>query len=223
MPFVSSQFAAVNREAIWAALFAAFKSQLTAPAWTANTDVTAGQVVIDPAGHLQKALTNGTTGATLPGWNDAGGETADGTGGTAFSWQDTGPGFVSMGRKHTPPPELTIPDQPAFFQVAGKEIHIPQKPPGMPSKLVLRGFLIVYCYNPSPSEDIGAEQLLGETILNLLLAAIDGAMQPDDPNTGKFTIGGLVTHCWIEGDTDLDPGIFGDQCAAILPLNILID
>jgi hypothetical protein len=159
---VSAQFAALDREAIWAALFAWFQLQL-------------------------------------------------------------GDQFISMGRKHTQPPKLKIPDQPAFFQVALKEIQIPQKPPGAPPKIVLKGFLILYAYNASPTEDIGAEELLGETVINNLLKAIDTALQPDDLRTGKFTIGGLVTHCWIEGNTDLDPGIFGNQCVALLPLNILID
>jgi hypothetical protein len=156
-----AQYAAIDREAIWAALFAWFKSQL-------------------------------------------------------------GTQFVSMGRKHVQPPDLTSADQPAFFQIAGKEVHIPQKVPGAPPKIVLRGFLILYAFNAAPSEDIGAEQLLGETVLNNLLKAIDAALLPDNLTTGKFTIGGLVTHCWIEGDSDLDPGIFNNQMAALLPINILV-
>lgn len=159
---ISTQYQAVDREAIWAALFAWLQSQL-------------------------------------------------------------GEQFQSMGRKHVPPPDLSIADQPALFQVAAKEMHIPQKPPGAPAKIVLRGFLILYVFGPTVNEDIGQETELGETMLNNLLTAIDNALMPDDPDTGKFTIGGLVTHCWIEGDSDLDPGIFGPQAAAILPLFILID
>jgi hypothetical protein len=141
-----------------------------------------------------------------------------------FTWLQSqlGDQFQSMGRKHVAPPELTIADQPALFQVAGKEIHIPQKPPGLPSRLMLRGWLIVYVFDNSPDEDIGQEQLLAETTLNNLLQAIDAALVPDNLATGKFTIGGLATHCWLEGDSDLDPGIFGPQAAAILPLNILV-
>ena len=127
-----------------------------------------------------------------------------------------------MGRRHTPPPQLKIPDQPALFQVCAKETQIPQKPPGAPPKLVLHGFLIVYAYVPAPVEDIGAEELVPETVMNGLLAAIDNALLPDDLETGKFTIGGLVTHCWIEGDTSVDPGIFGNQAAALVPLHILV-
>jgi len=156
-----AQYQPVNREAIWAGLFASLKAQLSGS-------------------------------------------------------------FVSMGRRHVAPPDLTIADQPAIFQVAGKEVHIPQKLPGAPPKLVLRGFLILYVFDNSPDEDIGSETVLAETTVNNLLQLIDAAFVPDNLGTGKFTIGGLVTHCWIEGDSDLDPGIFGPQAAAILPLNILV-
>ena len=109
--------------------------------------------------------------------------------------------FTSMGRKQTLPPTLKIADMPALFLVAEKEEQIPQKPPGAPPKLILHGLIYVYAWNPAPVEDIGKEQVLGETVMNGLLEAIDGAFLPDDPNTGKFTLGGLVTHCWIEGKT----------------------
>jgi hypothetical protein len=212
-----SQYEAINREAIWAALFAYLKSKLTAAPWAPDTAYTLGQLVTDDRGHLQKVTAAGTSGATAPAW---GGSTTDDL--TPLAWQDMGPGFVTIGRKHVPPPDLTVPDQPALFQVAGREVHIPTKPPGAPTKLVLRGFLVVYCYVDAPQENFGSETLLGETLLNSLLYAIDLALLPDDFNSGKFTIGGQVTHCWIDGDTDLDPGIFGSQAAALLPLNILV-
>jgi hypothetical protein len=199
------------------------QSQLTAAPWAADTVYTGGTVVTDPQGHLQKALTSGISGSALPAFNDDGGETPDGSGGTAFHWQDTGAGFVSIGRKHKPPPDLGQAEQPALFLVQVKEQRIPQKPPGFPSKLILHGFLILYLQGPVADEDIGAETVLAATQINQLLFAIDQALEPDDPGTGKFTIGGLVTHCWIEGDVSQDPGIMGPQCAVILPLHIRVD
>ncbi len=165
-----AQYQPVNREAVWAGLFAWLQSQLLSGASALN-------------------------GA---------------------------PGFTSMGRKHVEPPQLTVADQPALFQVAVREVHVPQKVPGAGSKLFLRGFLVLYCFDDSPAEDIGQETVLAETRLNTLLQLIDAAFVPDNLTTGKFTIGGLVTHCWIEGNSDLDPGIFGPQCSAILPLYILV-
>ena len=129
--------------------------------------------------------------------------------------------FVSMGRRHVQPPELVLALQPAFFLVQVKEQHEPPKG-GMPTRLCLHGFIIIYVPAPVVDEDIGQETVLAATTLNQIYKAIDDALQPDNPGTGKFTIGGLATHCWIEGDTDQDPGLFGQQAAAILPIRILV-
>jgi hypothetical protein len=148
-----------------------------------------------------------------------------------FAWLQgkLGATFRSMGRKHIAPPDLTIADQPALFQVATKEVHLPKQSSfsGLPVRVQLDGVLIVYFYDNSPDENIGGEQLLAETTMNNMLMAIDAAFTPDIVPTvpggaGKFTLGGLVTPCWVEGDTNIDPGIFGPQCAAILPIHILV-
>jgi hypothetical protein len=212
------QYQAVNREAIWASLFAYFQGKLWAPPWVAGTAYTLGQVVTDPQGHLQKVTTAGTSGATAPAWNDAGGTTPDLS---PLVWTDTGPGFVSMGRRHVAPPDLVTAAQPAMFLIQVKEQHAP-RPRGVPTKLVLHGYLILYVPAPVADEDIGAETVLAATTLNQLYQAIDAALEPDNVGQGVFTIGGLVSHCWIEGDTDQDPGIFGSQAAAILPIHILV-
>lgn len=212
------QYKAVDREAVWAALFAYFQGILTAPPWAASTAYTLGQVRTDPEGHLQKVTTPGTSGANPPTWNDAGGTTADLS---PLVWTDTGPGFVSVGRKHVAPPDLVTAAQPAMFLIQVKETHQP-KPRGVPTKLVLHGFIILYVPAPVADEDIGAETVLAATVLNQLYKAIDAALEPDDPGSAVFTLGGMVSHCWIEGDTDQDPGIFGPQAAAILPIHILV-
>ena len=85
------------------------------------------------------------------------------------------------------PPTLTPDMQPAFFLVQARETRV-SKPPGMPVKLTLSGFLIVYFQAPAPLLDsIGQEAVVGATALNALLKGIDDAMQPDDPCTGKLT------------------------------------
>jgi hypothetical protein len=210
-------YQAIDREAIWAALYSAFAAKLTAPFWAASAAVTAGAICVDPQGHLQAALGNGTTGATVPAWNDDGGTTTDGT----VTWRDTGQGFVSIGRKHKRPPDLGRMEQPALFVVGVKESREPKPYPGVPNRLTLHGLLILYLSAPVVNEDIGQEQLLAATQMNVLLKAIDTVMLPDDPS-GKFTLGGLAAHCWIEGDCVLDPGILGPQAAAMLPVHILV-
>jgi hypothetical protein len=130
--------------------------------------------------------------------------------------------YTTISRQHVQPPALAAEMQPALFLVQSRETRS-SKPPGTPVKVMLSGFLVIYFQAPAPLLDgIGAETVVGATALNALLKGIDDAMQPDDPTTGKLTLGGLVTHCWLEGDVDMDTGIYTQQGAAILPLRILV-
>jgi hypothetical protein len=62
----------------------------TGRAWSALAVVALGYEIIDPAGHVQKITTAGTLGATIPTFNDSGGTTNDGSGGTMAVWTDQG-------------------------------------------------------------------------------------------------------------------------------------
>jgi hypothetical protein len=129
---------------------------------------------------------------------------------------------VTVGRRHIQPPTLTPELQPAVFLVQVRETHAPN-PKGTPGKLTLSGFIIVYLQAPAVLlDDIGAETVVGATPLNALLQAVDQAMLPDDVLSGRNTLGGLVDHCWLEGDTDMDDGIYSQQAAAILPVKIMV-
>lgn len=161
---LSSQYAGVDREAIWAALFAWFQ--------------------------LKLLTSNG------------------------------GP-LITVGRKHVHPNALPQDSQPAMFVVQLREKRMGQKQ-GTPNKLELHGYLIFYTPAPSTDEIPGQETQLAATTLNTFFKAVDDAMVPDNVRTGKFTIGGLVTECVIEGEVDQDPGLFGTQAAAILPVRILV-
>ena len=213
-------YQSIDRETIWVALYDLFRAQLNAPFWQPSTTVTAGTVCVDPQGYLQQAQNDGTTGTSAPAWNDSG-ITADGEGATAVNWKTKVPGFVSVGRKHKAPPRLTRAEQPALFVIGMKEDRVPQKYPGVPNRLILHGFLILYLMAPQANEDVGTEQELAATELNLRLRAIDDLLLPDRL-TGKFTLGGLVEHCWIEGTVSLDPAVLGPQAAALVPIHILV-
>jgi hypothetical protein len=131
-------------------------------------------------------------------------------------------GFVTMSRTHVQPPVLTADQQPALFVVQGRETKAP-RPQGFPGKITLAGFLIIYFQTPVPMTDpTGQETVNGATQLNAMLQAIDSALEPDDIPKGTLTLGGLVTHCWIEGDTDMDTGIYTQQGAAIIPIRIMV-
>ena len=46
--------------------------------WIPNAPYGVGQIIVDPANHIQSATQAGTSGATQPSWDDTGGTTSDG-------------------------------------------------------------------------------------------------------------------------------------------------
>jgi hypothetical protein len=55
-------------------------------AWTASHTYATNAEILDPAGHIQKATTGGTSGSTIPVFNDSGGTTTD----NGVTWTDQG-------------------------------------------------------------------------------------------------------------------------------------
>ena len=130
--------------------------------------------------------------------------------------------IVTSGRNHVRPPQLMPEQQPALFLLQVREKRDP-RPPGTPGKVTLEGIIVLYCQSAEPVvSETGQDVALGATTLNSLFLLVDAALAPDNPMTGKQTLGGLVTHCWIEGNTDMDPGIVTQQAAAIIPVKILV-
>lgn len=127
--------------------------------------------------------------------------------------------FTTVGRRHLSGNDLSPGIQPALFVCGVAEKRDP-RPQDTGGKLTLLMMLFVYCMGPGTNEAPGAETVLAATTMNGLLKAIDDAL---DPGPGaRLTLGGIVQHCWIEGDTPIDPGIFGNQAAAQVPVYILV-
>jgi hypothetical protein len=55
-------------------------------AWQASHTYATNAEILDPSGHIQKATTGGTSGATIPAFNDSGSTTTDNT----VTWTDQG-------------------------------------------------------------------------------------------------------------------------------------
>jgi hypothetical protein len=142
-----------------------------------------------------------------------------------FNWlqnalQGSPPTFTTMGRRHIMPPALTAAQQPALFVCGIGEEKDPH-PRGTTGKITLTAMLFLYDYESGINEPPGEETSLVATRINAFLAAIDAAIAPPDCR-GVQTLGGLVNHCWIDGRTDIDPGLFGQQAAAIIPVKLLV-
>ncbi len=75
----------------------------------------------------------------------------------------------------------------------------------------------LYVYT-APGMDSGVTPI---SILNPLLDAIDASLKPSPAAGGRQTLGGLVSHCYIDGKVMKDPGDIDGDGIAIIPIKIL--
>jgi hypothetical protein len=131
-----------------------------------------------------------------------------------------GANVTTIGRRHMMPPTLTTSLQPALFVVQAGE-HRDPRPLGTSGKVTMHALLIAYTYDSGSNPD-------GTTKLNILLGLIDDAIAPSptdsdyNPRQPVQTLGGLARHVWIEGEAEIDPGVFNQQQVAIIPVRILV-
>lgn len=127
--------------------------------------------------------------------------------------------YKTMSRVHVTPPTLTDIQQPAFFLSQWAELREP-KPRGLPGKLTLIGMAYIYATRSGVQPTLGQETPLAATALNALLKTFDDALAPDAD--GAFTLGGLASHCWIQGIVRMVEGNTGFQAMAQVPIHILV-
>lgn len=122
----------------------------------------------------------------------------------ATTWVETGRRLKLWG-------DVDPTQQPAMFMTDHDEDY---KQPGR--SVPPRRFLPakVWCY-------ARCNELVGSTIINTMLTAIETALTPDDRTDNVQTLGGLVYTAWIEGTIIKDPGDLDDQALLIVPIQIL--
>ena len=99
-----------------------------------------------------------------------------------------------------------------FFQSTGSH-YPPRDVRGLPPKQTISAELWVYT-------DVGKEPNANpEAALNDIVDAIEVALAPS-VLTGVQTLGGLVSHCWIEGEQF--PGVLDGTAKAIIPVKMLV-
>lgn len=103
--------------------------------------------------------------------------------------------------------------QPAFFQTEHAETTTVTR--GNPWKQVWGASWVIYLASGKDSSAIPADDV------NDLIDALE-ALLPQDEVSGRFTLGGLVYDCYIEGETIKIPGDIDDQGMIVIPLKLLI-
>jgi hypothetical protein len=112
--------------------------------------------------------------------------------------------------------DLELADFPAMMQVQTREAV--KQTRGLPPKWTLEMDLYIYVRTEAQSDD----SVIPSQLLNPILDAIDAALKPDDLKSGVCTLGGLVSHAWIEGSVETSEGNLGDLEVAVVPLSILV-
>jgi hypothetical protein len=108
-------------------------------------------------------------------------------------------------------------EHPAIFQRQVSEDRISQR--GVPPKIQLRVEIYVYVHTLAQQLD---PAVTPAQLMNPLLDALDAALAVDDMSNNVLTLGGLVSHCWVDGKTENFEGLIGDQAVAIIPISILV-
>lgn len=102
-------------------------------------------------------------------------------------------------------------EQPALYMEHTGESTAPVR--GLPNRIILEVNLWVYV--KSEGAEVGP-------IMNPILDQIEKSLQPINDGDHTMTLGGLVHHCWIEGQTQIFEGDLGDEAVVIIPVKILV-
>lgn len=105
-------------------------------------------------------------------------------------------------------------DRPAVF-VAQRPGNYNQGDESQPGTITLEAEIFVYTDGGKDPNAIPASEM------NQLLDAIDTALK-GSPVTGLQTLGGLVSHCWIEGKQFVDSGDIDGDGVAVIPVKIFL-
>ena len=128
----------------------------------------------------------------------------------AASWGDPATGFAYTSRRVRLADDL--PATPALCQAEPEEevLQLASQPP----KRVLCAEWIVH-------HSTGDPDAVPAITNNLILDALDAALEPDTPD-GCCTLGGLAAHAWIEGKLTKDPGDLDGRARMVVPVRVLV-
>lgn len=126
--------------------------------------------------------------------------------------------FVSASRRLQSVTKVQPERQPAIFQVQSRETPTQIKK-GFPTRWNLKPELWVFIWQPDATSAVSP-------IINPIIDAIEKAFSPDNQMQQDCTLGGLVSHCRIEGrDIEIYEGVTtgstGYQSVVIIPIDIM--
>lgn len=134
-----------------------------------------------------------------------------------FTKVSTAANFVTVSRYLKHWADVPAEAHPALYQRQVTESY--ERVRGLPQKTRLNVELYVYVHTMAQSLD---PEITPSQLINPLLDAVEASLAPDNLQANVQTLGGLASHCWIEGSVEVFEGLLGDQAVAIIPVSILV-
>lgn len=91
---------------------------------------------------------------------------------------------------------------------------------GLPPKLTMTALLRVYVVTNQDGDDV--LNVDANAILNPIIDAVANAIIIDDPASECATLGGLVSHCAIQGKLERFSGTLANEAVAVIPIVIVV-
>lgn len=108
-------------------------------------------------------------------------------------------------------------DFPAMFIMSPTEQYSRELGEGVPSRVVIEATIFIYL---AGGKDISASAV-PMNALNDIMDKVDDVLKPN-PLTAKQTLGGIVSHCWIEGEVIKEPGDLDGEGIIAIPIKMLV-
>jgi hypothetical protein len=130
-----------------------------------------------------------------------------------FALVSSPPGFKTASRTVKSWADVDSADQPALFQVEGKQEA--EARPAIGKKWVFHAELVIYAHQANTTN--------GADVVDLLNDLVDTVVSRLAPPLGleNQTLGGLVTDARVEGTIETSEGRLGQQAVAIIPVVIV--
>lgn len=123
--------------------------------------------------------------------------------------------FAVVGRRNPKPDSIARPGEPALFLLKHHEFHKTSSP-SVPPKRSMTVMAMVYF-------DAGDDpNVIPDALINAMTDSLDAALRPDDPLSGRCTLGGLCESAQISGQTTNAPGDQTGKALAIIPIEIVL-
>lgn len=131
-----------------------------------------------------------------------------------FNLVSTSAAFATASRRLKLWSSVAPADKPALFLYERGDVYV-RASEAVPEAVTMNVDLYLYI-------DAGKDQsVIPAAALNNLIDAVDTVLAPNYL-TGVQTLGGLVSHCWIDGKIMKDAGDLDGDGVAVIPIKILV-